>query len=77
LHDAVIGERLGIPSVAIVTKPFNSAATLMAKVLGSSAFQFVTTTHPISSATETEHLARARLACRDSVNILKGAKIDT
>lgn len=74
MHDAVIGERLGIPSVGVVTKPFNSAATLMAKVLGAGAFQFVTIAHPVSSATEAEHLARARVACIDSVNILRGAK---
>jgi len=70
LHDAIIGERLGLPSVGIMTAQFVSAADLMARVLGAAGYQFVVTPHPISSATVAELQAHARRAVSDCLDIL-------
>ena len=51
MHDSVAGERLGVPSVSVITEQFVSAAQLMAGVLGADGYPFVTMPHPISSAT--------------------------
>ncbi|MAJ12001.1 MAG: hypothetical protein ACJ0Q9_01485 [Gammaproteobacteria bacterium] len=72
MHDAIICERLGIPSVGIMTEPFRSAAALMGRVLGASQFEFVTITHPISSASANDHSARSRIACNEIISILSG-----
>ncbi len=72
MHDAIIGERLGLPSAAIMTAKFVSAAELMSRVLGAQDYPFVVIDHPISSAT-TEHLAaRARTAVAGAKDILLG-----
>jgi len=55
----VTGERLGVPSVGIMTDAFVSAAELMAEVLGMPGYPFVVIEHPISSATADELTARA------------------
>jgi hypothetical protein len=68
LHDAVSGELLGVPSVAIMTEQFVSAAELMRRVLGAEKYPFVVIPHPISSASQEELADRARIAaigCRD------------
>jgi hypothetical protein len=66
----VSGERLGLPSVAIMTEQFVSAAELMAKVLGLPGYPFVVIDHPISSATGNELAERARQAAADCVALL-------
>jgi len=72
LHDAIIGERLGLPSVGIMTSKFVSAAELMARALGAEGYRFVVVDHPISSATADELAERARSAVAESVEILRG-----
>jgi hypothetical protein len=72
LHDAIIGERLGLPSVGVMTSQFVSAGALMARVLGADGYRFVVTPHPISSATVAELLAHALIAVESSVDILIG-----
>jgi hypothetical protein len=66
----VSGERIGVPSAAIMTTEFISAAELMAKVLGLSGYPFVVIDHPISSATMDELAARARTAADDVAALL-------
>ncbi len=56
------GERRGIPSVAIMTEKFVSAAELMGRVLGADGYPFVVIPHPISSASPDELAAAARTA---------------
>ena len=56
------GERRGIPSVAIMTEKFVSAAELMGRVLGADGYPFVVIPHPISSATPDQLAAAARTA---------------
>ena len=73
MHDAVIGEKIGNPSVGIMTTKFVSAAELMAKVLGADGYPFVVIDHPISSASGETLDAWARQAARESMDLLIGA----
>jgi len=73
LHDAIIGERLGLPSVGIMTSNFVSAAELMARALGAEGYRFVVIEHPISSATPGDLAARAHTAVAESVKLLRGS----
>ena len=66
------GERLGIPSVGVMTTKFVSAAELMARVLGADGYKFVVTDHPFSSATDAELADRARQAVAEGVQLLLG-----
>ncbi len=66
------GDRLGIPSIAIMTTKFASAAELMARVLGADGYRFVTIDHPVSSATPEVLSERARRAVADGAAILAG-----
>lgn len=75
MHDAVIGERLGLPSVGIVTTAFVSAAELMARVLGAGDYRFAVIDHPLSSATPAELSTRARYAASMSDAILRGVSM--
>jgi hypothetical protein len=73
LHDAIIGERLGLPSVGIMTANFVSAADLMARALGAEQFRFVVIEHPISSASVEALAQRARKAAGEAAAILLGS----
>ena len=73
MHDAIIGERLGLPSVGIMTSKFTTAAELMARVLGAEDYSFLVIDHPISSAAPDALAARARLAVARAEEILLGA----
>lgn len=64
------GERIGIPSVGVMTSKFASAAELMARVLGADRFPFVVIDHPLSSATDDDLSKRARRAVKDGVELL-------
>jgi hypothetical protein len=70
LHDAIIGERLGLPSAAIMTSMFVSAADMMARALGAEGYRFVVIDHPISSASVEALAERARKAAAESAAIL-------
>jgi len=70
LHDAVIGERLGKPSVGIMTTMFVSAADLMARILGAENYEYVTIGHPVSSADADTLKAWAKMAAAESEGIM-------
>lgn len=70
MHDAVSGERLGVPSVGIMTDRFVTAAELMSRSLGAAGHPFVTIPHPISSATTDALTAAARTAAAQCVTQL-------
>ncbi|MDA0823237.1 MAG: hypothetical protein O3C28_12555 [Proteobacteria bacterium] len=53
-----------------MTAQFVSAAELMARVLGAEGYQFVTTDHPISSASDRELHKRAKAAVAQSASLL-------
>lgn len=69
----MIGEKIGKPSVGIMTTKFVSAAELMARVLGADGYPFVVIDHPISSASVETIDAWARQAARESMDLLIGA----
>lgn len=73
MHDSVAGERVGTPSVSVITSEFVSAAETMAGVLGAPGLPFVTVPHPISSATGDALAATAREATAACVQILTGS----
>lgn len=66
------GDRLGVPSVAIMTEQFVSAAELMGTVLGADGYPFVTISHPISSASHDALAHSARRAAERAAEILLG-----
>lgn len=74
MHDAIIGERLGLPSVGIMTSMFVGAADMMARALGAEGYAHVVVEHPISSASAEELAVRARKAVAESAAILLGRR---
>lgn len=64
------GERVGVPSVSIITEQFVSAAELMATVLGADGYPFVTMPHPISSASAEALSRHATVAAQQCVALL-------
>ncbi|MFT5176664.1 MAG: lactate dehydrogenase-like 2-hydroxyacid dehydrogenase [Gammaproteobacteria bacterium] len=52
--DAVILEKAGIPSLAIVTDAFDSTAKEMAELWGVPNFRFVMMPHPLASLTSAQ-----------------------
>ncbi|MEM7542299.1 MAG: hypothetical protein AAF384_12055 [Pseudomonadota bacterium] len=75
MHDAIIGERLGLPSAGVMTSQFETAAALMARVLGASDYPFVTIEHPISSASEAMLASRAAGAAAACAALLVAAEV--
>ena len=71
-----MGERLGVPSVGIMTTAFASAAELMARALGATGYRFVVVEHPISSATLQDLEQQAREASTPCASILTGSEGD-
>ncbi len=65
-----MGEQLGLPSAAIMTTEFVSAAELMAMVLGAEGYPFVVIEHPIASASPDQLAERAERAADDCVRLL-------
>ena len=70
MHDAIVGERLGLPSVGVMTSSFVSAADMMARVLGAEGYRYVVIDHPISSASPEALAERARKAVSEAAAIL-------
>ncbi|MFT5171942.1 MAG: hypothetical protein ACI8W7_000106 [Gammaproteobacteria bacterium] len=68
----MIGERLGKPSIGIMTTMFVSAANLMANILGAENYRYVTIEHPISSADPQKLMAWAKKAADESAQLLSG-----
>lgn len=62
-----MGERLGLPSVSIMTEKFASAAELMSAVLGAPDYPFIVIEHPISSASREALVLRAQSVATDVV----------
>ncbi len=68
-----MAERLGLPAAGIMTTKFQSAAELMARVLGAEGYPFVAIEHPISSAGSEDLALRAHQAVAESIEILRGS----
>ena len=65
-----MGDRSGIPAAGIMTVKFESAADMMARVLGLEDYSFVVVDHPISSASDKELGLQAGRAVAESMKIL-------
>ena len=70
MHDAVAGEKLGVPALGVMTEKFVSAAELMARVLGAPGFRFAVIDHPMSSATDELLAERAHQALKLGLPLL-------
>lgn len=70
--DTVIFERLGIPAVPIVTRPFLPTATALAELHGLADHPIVAVDHPITSLGDEELAARARAAAPQVAAALLG-----
>lgn len=70
MHDAVTGERLGVPSVAVITTAFVDGADRMADALGFGGYGFAIISHPISSADREELAVQAAHALRQAERLL-------
>ncbi|HUG35380.1 MAG TPA: hypothetical protein VML54_00425 [Candidatus Limnocylindrales bacterium] len=57
--DAILMERAGVPSVAIVTDLFRATGEAMATSWGVPGYRFLETPHPIANLTDKELDARA------------------
>lgn len=55
-------ERLDIPAFSVMTERFASAAEMMSRVLGMPGYAFARIGHPVSSATDDDLKAMARMA---------------
>jgi hypothetical protein len=69
----VSGERVGTPSVGVMTSAFVDGAELMATALGVGGYRFAVIGHPISSATDAELEAKARDTLGQARRLLLGA----
>lgn len=49
MFDSIIFERLAVPSVPIITKPFAPTARAIAELHGLPGYRFVAVDHPITS----------------------------
>jgi len=57
--DAILMERAGVPSVAIVTDLFHATGEAMATSWGVPGYRFLETPHPIANLTDKDLEARA------------------
>jgi len=65
-------EKVGVPTVAVITSPFVDAAALMARVCGMPGYGFAVVGHPISSAKDEELADKARQALVQAERLLLG-----
>ena len=76
MHNATELERLGIPTVALCTEPFDNTAKSMAKRRGFPNYRYVLVEHPLSSARPEGIHERARRALPEVIGILLGEHAD-
>jgi hypothetical protein len=76
LHNATELERLGIPTVALCTEPFDMTAKSMARRRGFPNYRYILVEHPLSSARPEGIRERARHALPDVIGILLGEHAD-
>ena len=62
MQDAVALEHKGVPSVVLVTRPFDSQAKAMANLLGLPGYEYAVIGHPMGSLSEEQVLDRAKEA---------------
>lgn len=70
MHDTTKLENLGIPSVAVATHEFMTAARAQASALGRADFDAVYVAHPIQDQTKAEIEAKAEAVLQEITNRL-------
>jgi hypothetical protein len=73
VHDSLTLERLGVPTVAVATHEFLTAARAQAAALGRADHEVVIVPHPIQDQTPDEIAARAHAVAWEIVRRLTGA----
>jgi hypothetical protein len=68
--DGILLEKAGVPSVAIVTDPFEVTARAMAEQWGLPYYKFLVMPHPTANLAETELNQRARAIAPDVVKLM-------
>jgi hypothetical protein len=72
LHNATELEKLGIPTAALCTEPFDNTARSMARRRGFPNYRYVLLEHPLSSARPAAIRERAVKAFPEVLSILLG-----
>jgi hypothetical protein len=70
VHDAISAEKLGIPSVGVMTDRFLPTARTMAAFLGLRDYPVACIAHPISNNTEAQMRVKAAEVVDQSVALL-------
>ncbi len=70
MHDAISAEKMGIPSVAVITHRFMPTAHTMAQFLGLRDYPVACIAHPISNNTLEELQAKANEVLEQAVALL-------
>jgi hypothetical protein len=65
-------EKVGVPTVAVITSAFVDAAALMARVCGIPGYGFAVVGHPIRSARDEEFAHKARQTLVQAERLLLG-----
>jgi hypothetical protein len=65
-----MAERLLVPAFSVMTSRFASAAEMMSRVLGMPDYRFAMIGHPVSSATDDDLKAMARLAIEQGLSMI-------
>ncbi|HEU0166657.1 MAG TPA: hypothetical protein VFS62_02690 [Chloroflexota bacterium] len=72
MHNATELEKLGVPSVAVCTEPFDKTADSMARRRGFMDYRYVLVEHPLSSARPDAIRKRAEKALTEIIAIALG-----
>ena len=59
MHDGVNLEKHGVPTVVLITEPFEAEARAQAEVLGRKDLKLIVLKHPVASLTESDVFKRA------------------
>ncbi|MBI3372520.1 MAG: hypothetical protein HY017_12320 [Betaproteobacteria bacterium] len=70
MHDSIEAERLGIPSVAVITERFVRSAEVVGELNGLPGYPFVVIGHPVANDDDAALREKAQAAAREIVPLL-------
>ena len=74
MHDSIESERIGIPSVAVITEPFARSAAMVGELNGLPGYPFVVIGHPVANDDDAALRQKAEAAVREIVPLLTARK---
>ncbi len=74
MHDSIKSERLGIPSVAIITDRFQKSAQMVSELNGLADYPFAMIDHPIANNDDAALKVKAEIAVKQIVSMLTERK---